>query len=175
VNGGNEAQEDRPEHHVRWAMTQALCVTVAQGAPGDVEKDAVAEGLRAMCVAWNRHKPELGAFRTYARKWVEGAVRRYLKRDRRRRAIEVLHDYADDLDEALEGTGDAWSRLTREVNAAAEAIETTKSLREPDEDVAAALARCSEEERAVYALAYVDELTWEEIAYAGAIWAAVPA
>jgi RNA polymerase sigma factor (sigma-70 family) len=144
-------------------MTQALCVIVAQGAPGGVKEDAVAEGLRAMCVAWKRYDPTLGKFETYARKWVIGAVRRFLKRDRRRQAVEVLHDYADDLDEALEGSGDGWSRLTQEVNAAAAAIAITKALRQPDEEVAAALARCTDEERAVAELAYADDLTWEEI------------
>jgi RNA polymerase sigma factor (sigma-70 family) len=162
VNGGDEADEDRPEHHVRWAMMQALCVIVAQGAPPDVKKDAIAEGLRAMCLAWKRYDPALGAFEPFAQKRVIGAVRRFLKQDRRRRAVEVLHDYAEEIDAGLEGPGDAWSRLTQEVNAAAEAIATTRALRQPDEDVVAELARCTEGERALYDAVYVQGLTWEE-------------
>jgi RNA polymerase sigma factor (sigma-70 family) len=149
-------------------MAQALGVVRAQKAHGEA-KDAIAEGLRAMCLAWKRYDPALGEFERFARVRVTGAVRRFLKKGRERRALEVLHDHAEELDAALDGEGDAFGRLTRAAREGVEAIADTHLLvqaggqAEPDDEVATEIARCTAPERELVRARYVEGLSWEEI------------
>jgi RNA polymerase sigma factor (sigma-70 family) len=150
---------DRLEDHVRWATEQALSVVMAQRTPVHRD-DAVAEGLRAMCLAWRRYNPARGDFEPYAREWVIGAVRRFLKQDRRLRAVEILSDCAEDIDAALYGPGDAWARLTRAVREGADAVALTTQLAEAaveperDEDLAKEMERLDPAELKLFDLRY---------------------
>lgn len=164
----NAGAEDRLESHVRWAMMQALSVVRAQKAYAE-SKDAVAEGLRAMCLAWGRYEPSQGPFEPFARKRVTGAVRRFLKQHRDRQALEVLHDHTEEIDAALNSDGDPWSRLTAGARVGAEAIADSYVLADaatgerPDEDLAEEMKRCNAQEQAIFDLRYREDLSWEEI------------
>jgi DNA-directed RNA polymerase specialized sigma24 family protein len=96
-------------------------------------------------------------------------VRRFLKRSRERRALEVLHDHAAELDAVMDGPGDAFGRLSVAAREGAEAIAHTHLLvwageeAEPGDDIAAELSRCTPEERELFQAKYVEGLSWEEI------------
>lgn len=159
---------DRPEDHVRWAMAQALGVVREQKAYGRKE-EAVAEGLRGMCEAWKRYEPERGEFEPFAGERVRGAVRRFLSRDRRLSAMEILYDHTEALDGALDGPGDAWTRLNRAVRAGADAVAFDVQLREAaaeperDEELARELKRLSPAERELLELRFEQGLSWKEV------------
>ena len=111
-----------------------------------------ARGLRAVC-----------------EERVTGAVRRFLKRDRRLRATEILSDCADELDTALDGPGDAWARLTRAAREGADAIAITihlaEAAAEPEraEDLAKEIERLGPAELKLFDLKYRRGLSWREV------------
>lgn len=161
--------EDRPEHHVPWAIRLALAIVGAQRA-FDSRTDAIQEACLAMSLAWKRYDPALGLFEDFAAKRVAGAVRRALKKQRRLRALEVILEEDGYGDALLDNPADPWARATRLAGERMNEIAFTFQLsdemarRERGEEVIEELARLEPEELKLLELKYVQGLPMDEVA-----------